>query len=651
MAPQSDLQKPTPDPYVLVGDSWPQESESSYHAAEAVADDAATTAATQAQSATDAGSKMNDEKGETADSVSGGYSSAASQLSSQGHHFTAISGWMSDAAGKVDAAKRHIRQLVRSGTSEVRAALESELQGTSTSPSSTELTIKYRSDIAAVKSKLGTDLDSIGHALHGDSGASRTPTYVRAASTPTTPTVERAAVHQGITGDQPQVAPTKLPEMPRATTSSTTESASGASAPVAPHSVNPTLANLIGGGQPTGAPSTSSPRTSSQGSPSPSPQAHQAPEQRQTSKPAGLPHIPSLPLDGLPAATAESVATVVSSATAHQLPTAPSTITPSIPAPTGFTPGVAGTPPVTPMAPTPLTPIGGGGLTPPAVQPAPQGTSASPSPAPQQTTTTPSPAPRGPVADLAWIQRNYGLAAGLEVPKPESAALPALFITDLPDDEANLHRVLATLRQAFESAGWSQPLAVGLIKRGLETRLVYVTSDGLSIHPSGILLPVGVIPLDEIPSVPSCSEMAGSIMVSEKLKALVPRNWEVESVLSTVTTDEQHQSAEQFQELVGAVELVSCKVSRGRGDVTGEEAMSTFARAALGAPGCSDLDVESARLRGSRWIGVQPAGYGEVLSRWYLSDAAESMSRGAWGEAVYSAEKYLSIMDTKSQAA
>lgn len=657
MAPQPDLQKPH-DTYSLLGENWPSESESAYRTAEVAADDASTAAATQSQSATDAGTQMADESGQTADAVSGGYGSAAAQLNEQSRNFATISAWMTDAGSKVLGAKRRIRQLVRSGTQEIRDALDSELRGTPVNPSSTELTDKYRGDIAQAATQLTTDLDSIGHSLHGDPGASTTPTYVRASSASSNPTVEQAAVHQGITGEsQPQVAPRQLPEMPRAVTAPSSESASGAStpsAPAAPHPVNPTLANLIGGqgSTPTGTPSgTASPHASPQGSTSPSPQAHQQTERPNPPRPSALPRIPripSLPLDGLPAAAAESVATVVSSATAHQLPTAPSTITPSIPASTGFTPGTPGTPPVTPVTPTPLTPIGGGGLSAPAATqpatPAPQGT-----PAPQPTT-TPSPT-RSPAADATWIQRTYGLAPGIESPKPEPLSVPALFITELSEPEALLHRVLGTLRQQFEQAGWSQTLAVATIRRGFETKLVYVTADGLSIHPAGVLLPHGVLPLDEMRGTPATSELLGSLMVSDKLTAMIPRTWEVESLLSTVSGEETSQTIEQFQSLVESGELLDCSVSRGRDDVGADEALSLFARAAIGSAGCGELDVESARLRAARWVGVQSQGYLDTLSRWYLADAAESMSRGLWADAVWASEKYMSLNQSRSQVA
>ncbi|SLI77215.1 Uncharacterised protein [Mycobacteroides abscessus subsp. massiliense] len=651
MTPQSDLQKPVDDPFALVGNSWPSESENAYRSAEAASDDAGTSAQARAQSASDASSRMTEEEGETAGSVSGGYEHLATQLHEQSQHFASISGWMTEAASKVDATKRHIRQLVRSGTQEIRDALDSELKGTQVDPSSNDLTSRYRGDIASVAGKLGVDLDNIGHSLLGAQGASTTPSYTRTAPTATAPTIQQAA-HQEASGQAPEVTPTKLPEMPRAVTAPTTESPSAPSTPTAPAAPHPTLSNLVGGGQgnqnATGTPSAASPHTPSSLS-TPSTQAHQPSERHQTSKAPALPHIPSIPLDGLPAAAAESIATVVSSVAGTQLPTAPSTpSTPPVPASTGFTPGVPGTPPVNPA---PLAPIGGGGLsTPPAVTqpatPAPQGTPAAPPAASQQTPT------RGPVADLNWIQQRYGLAPGIETPKPETTLLPALFITDLPEAEAHLHRALSSLRQAFESAGWSQPLVVASIRRGFEVKTVFCTADAISIHPSGVLLPHGVTPLDEMPDAPTYSELSGSLMVSEKLMALVPCGWDVESLLSTVPSDEQHQSAEQYQELVEAgEELLPCKVSRGRDDVTVDEAMSLFARAAIGSAGCGELDAESARLRGARWVGVQPSGYQGVLSRWYLSDAAECMSLGAWGDAVYASEKYLSITDAKSQAA
>ncbi|SLD05590.1 Uncharacterised protein [Mycobacteroides abscessus subsp. abscessus] len=660
MSPQSDVQKPKDDQFHLIQDSWPSESESSYAAAEVMADDTAALTSSQAESAMDAAAKTAEGmRGKTADSVGGGYDTAATQLHTQSVAYGTIAGWMTDAAGKVRTAKRQIAALVRSGTQEIRDALESETKGTPVNPSSTELTDKYRGDIAQAATQLTTDLDAIGHSLHGDPGASTTPTYVRASSASSNPTVERAAVHQGITGESqaPEVTPTKLPEMPRATPAVTAESSSGASTPAipgAPHPVNPTLANLIGGQAGTTSAAspggTSAPHTS----PNPSTSTHQPAEHHQAPKPTGAPTIPSVPLPDLSNIPLDTITTAVSSAAAHQLPAqAPSAPAPSIPVSTGITPGVPGTSPTAPMTPmTPgLAPIGGGGglsTPPPVTQPAPPVTPAAPSPAPQQT--TPSP-PRSPVADVGWIQRTYGLAPGVELPKSDTSLAPALFITDLPEGEAHLHRALATLRQAFESAGWSQPLAVATLRRGFETKAVYVTADAVSIHPQGVLLPDAVTPLDEIASVPVDSHLEGSVMVTDKLTALIPYGWELESMLSTVPADEHHQTAEQYQELVGSGELLDCKVSRGREGVTADEALRVFARAAIGSAGCSDLDVESARLQSARWVGVQPAQYGEVLGRWYLADAAESMSMGCWGEAVYASESYLGLVEPKSQVA
>lgn len=653
-----DVQRPTDDPFGLLGGAWPNESENSYRSAAENADDAAALAYAQAESADDAARQTETEMhGKTADSLLDGYSNLADRLREESITFTTIAAWTTDAAGKVEAAKRRIRQLAATGTSEIRDVLTSELQGTPASPSSNDLTAKYRDEIARVKTTLESDLDSIGHSLHGDPGASRTPSYT---SIPTTPNHEHADPHATVAaynhGQSPEVTPQQLPPMPRATSPSTTECTSGAGAPTAPvvAAPHPTLANLIGGqATPTGSPGgTGSPHTPSSPS-TPSTQSQQPSEQHQPPRPAGLPRIPSLPLDGLPAAAAESVATAVSAATAHQLPTAPSAITPSVPASTGLTPGVSGTPPVTPMtpvAPGGLAPIGGGGLSTPAVtQPTTPAPQAAPAPQP---TTAPSPTPpRGPAADATWIQRTYGLAPGIETPKPDTPAVPAFFITDLPEPEAHLHRVLASLRQQFETNGWSQPLVVASIRRGFETKTVYVTADAVSIHPAGIFLPHGVTPLDDMPTVPAYSELSGSLMVTDKPASLIPRGWEVQSMLSTVPSDENHQSAEQFQELVESEELLPCNVSRGRVGVTAEEALRVFARAALGSEGCSDLDAGSVRLRSARWVGTQPVGYGEVLGRWYLADAAESMSMGCWGEAVYASESYLGLVEPKSQVA
>lgn len=659
MAPTTDISKPD-DPFTLVGASWPSESESAYHSAKMVADDASTATSIQSLSASDAAAKMVDERGETAGAVGGGYGAAAGQLSEQSIHYNTVSAWMSDAEGKVTTAKRHIRQLVRAGTSEIRDALTSEVSGTAVTPSSADLITKYQGEIAQVASKLGVDLDAIGHSLAGAPGASRTPSYV---SISTKPTAERPDPHisaASYTGDHhaPEVEPHQLPEMPRATTAEHAESPSTPSSPTSPHAVNPTLANLVGsGGQSTGTPSSpsaKSPSAPTSGTPAgQGAQAQQPNEQHQATKSPVLPRIPSVALPNIPAA-AESIATAVSSATASPLPTAPTSPgSAQAPASTGLTPGTSGATPVTPAPPVGLAPIGSLPTPSPVVQtpPAPQGAPGTPQAGPQAPSAPQQSPVRGPAADLGWIQRTYGLAPGVELPKSENPLSPALFIAELPESEATLHRVLASLRHQFEAAGWGQPMAVGLIKRGLETRLVYVTADAISIHPHGVLLPQGVLPLDEMTSVPATPELAGSLMVTEKLTALIPRTWEIEQVLSTVPGGENSQTAEQFQELVGAEELLAGGHSRGRDDVGVDEALRVFARAAIGSRGCSELDVESARLRAARWVGVQSQGYLDTLSRWYLADAAESMSRGLWADAVWASEKYMSLNQSRSQAA
>lgn len=660
MAPQHDLEKPMDAPYSLVGGSWPSESENSYHTAKIAAEDASTAASVQSESATDAGPKMSDEHGKTADAVSAGYGTAATQLMEQARNFTTISAWMEDAAVKVLDAKRHIRHLVRTATSEIKDALASEISGTAVTPSSAGLIAKYRDDIASVAATLTTDLDAIGHSLAGDPGSSRAPSYVSVSTTPTPEHADPHAVAASYTGTPgaPAPEPQTLPEMPRATSAQNSGTPNTPSTPTAPHPMNPTLAGLI---SPQASASSGSPSSNGVGTPSTSagtssasqPQGHQAPEQqRQTPKAPGLPGIPNIPLPNV-AAAAESIATAVTSAAnGTQLPTTtPASTAPQAPASTGFTPGSSGAAPTAPVTPG-LGPIGGLSTPPAVLQLASPTAQAPPAGAqtPQQVST---PAPRGPVVTAEWLQRTYGLAPGVELPKSETALAPALFITDLPESEAHLHRTLATLRQAFEQTNWSQPLAVATIRRGLETRCVYATSDALSIWPQEVLLPTGVAPLDEMPNTPATSELAGSLMVTDKLRSLIPRGWIVEHLLSTVPGSENSQSIEQFQELVESGELLPCKDSRGRDDVTEDEAVQAFAMAVLGqsAGGISDLDTDSVRLKSARWVGTQPAGYLDVLSRWYLSDATEAMSCGRWGEAVHAIEKFQSVRESKVKAA
>ncbi|MBE5502882.1 hypothetical protein [Mycobacteroides abscessus] len=337
-----DVQRPTDDPYSLIGENWPPESENAYHAAEVDANNLSTTAKTQADSADDAARQTDTGmQGRTADSVSSAYSRLAERLHQQDQEYTTIAAWMMDAAGKVRTAKTSISDLVSAGIQEIRDAINSETGGTRASPSSNDLITQYRGDIAQAASKLTTDLDSVGHSLSGDPGSSTTPSYV---SVPTIPTPgQRNPVVQVVgynSGQAPEVAAQHLPEMPRVPTVPNCESTSTPMSPAttAPRPpMNPTLAGLISSqnANPSGTPSTSSAHAPSQGSPNP--QAHQQTDHRQEAKAPGLPSIPSITVPDI-AAPAAAITTAVSSATAHQLPTA-STTTPAAQAPasTGFT--------------------------------------------------------------------------------------------------------------------------------------------------------------------------------------------------------------------------------------------------------------------------------------------------------------------------
>lgn len=657
---QADVQKPKDDQFDLIQDSWPSESELAYDAAEVAADDTAAIASSHAESATDAATKTSEGMtGKTADSVSSGYETAATQLHTQSHTYVTIAGWMTDAAGKVRTAKRQIAALVHSGTSEVKDALNSETSGTPVTPSSSDLIDKYRGDISSVASKLTTDLDAIGHSLLGDPGSSRTPSYVSVSTTPTPQHPDRrATVAAYNSGQAPVVEPRQLPDMPRVTSPERHESpsAAGTSVPsttaTAPHSVNPTLAGLIAPQGTSSHPDTPASGSLSTTSRDPTTQ-HTGQQDRSASdhpRPAVLLNIASVPLPNL-AGPAVSIAATVTSASGPVLGTAAPLTAPasSVPASTGLTPGTSGSPPVTPVA-TGLTPVGGLS-TPPVTQSNPTSTTIPPPPSPglqtppsQQQAPTPA-APRGPVADAAWIQRTYGLAPGVELPKTENPVFPALFLADLPEPEAHLHRVLASIRQVFEESGWSQPVAVASLRRGLESGTVFVTADALSIWPMGVSLPNGVVPLDTIDALPSSyRELAGCATVTEKLSALVPRGWDIECLLSTAD-----QTADQFHELADAGELLPCTVSRGPDHANQKDALAAFALAVLGSPH-RIVDAET-KLKSARWVGVQPSDYLDLLASYHLADAADSLSEGRWADAVYAGEKYVSLTQSKSQAA
>lgn len=655
-----DVQRPTNDPYSLIGANWPPESEDAYHSAEADADALSTIAKSQAESADDAARRTDGGmQGKTADSVAGAYSYLSDRFHQQGQDYTTISGWMVDAAGKVRTAKTSISDLVSAGTSEIRDAIGIEVTGTPVTPSSSDLIDKYRGDISSVASKLTTDLDAIGHSLLGDPGSSRTPSYVSVSTTPTPQHPDpRATVAAYNSGQAPVVEPRQLPDMPRVTSPERHESPSAAGTSVssttatAPHSVNPTLAGLIAPQGTSSHPDTPASGSLSTTSRDPTTQ-HTGQQDRSAPdhpRPAVLLNIASVPLPNL-AGPAVSIAATVTSASGPVLGTAAPLTAPasSVPASTGLTPGTSGSPPVTPVA-TGLTPVGGLS-TPPVTQSNPTSTTIPPPPSPglqtppsQQQAPTPA-APRGPVADAAWIQRTYGLAPGVELPKTENPVFPALFLADLPEPEATLHKILASLHQQFEAAGWGQPLAVATITRGLENRSVFVTADALSIWPMGVSLPDGVVPLDTIDALPSSyRELAGCAMVREKLSALVPREWDIECLLSTAD-----QTADQFHELADAGELLPCTVSRGPDHANQKDALAAFARAVLGSS--HRIDDAAARLQAARWVGVEPSDYLDLLASYHLADAADSLSEGRWADAVYAGEKYVSLTQSKSQAA
>lgn len=677
----TDIEKIPRDPFGLIGDNWPPQSESDYTSVATKLTNAATTARNQSTSVTQAAAGMPDDLvGQTGTAAENSYSTGAQGLTTMEFNLTSLSTWMTDCAGRVTDAKTQINTLVITGTKEINTAIADEMERKKPSPSSEELKTQYRNDIAGVKDSLKTELEAV------TDGELTQPAFVRApAATPENPDAPRKAVDDAISGIAPtDTNPVTLPPMPtavqnvvNATPTDTPDStpspsnpflpptapsapATQAPAPTAPNAPAPTE----GAPPPT---SPTSPETSTDSRTATSPEKPTTPEEKAPeASPLSVPSISVPDPTGIAQTVADAVPTALAAAepaiAAGTPPTAQFAPASVVPQGTGLTPGVPVAPPV--MG-TPPASTGLGAMVPPNAPQTPQSTASPgglPPAAPQpQAANQPAPQPlRSPDGTLIAQGVAQNQAQG-DTPKKGGeaiglAALDTAVVADLTDDR-ELHTVLALLRDQYQRVGWDTPLAVARIHREDESVIAWTTADAVSLWAPGVTVPEGILPIDMVPGITPHLGLQGLRRPGAKLAALLlDTGWETDFVLTTESQDtmeggppSRRQPQEDAAQITAQGSLLLPSISRADAASslwdTGDP-MSAMTMLLLGdAKQPMYVSIAGSALRSLRWTESQPEGYLETLTTWYRADAVAAMADADMAETAYPAAQYAALND------
>ncbi|MBE5454146.1 hypothetical protein E3G52_001019 [Mycobacteroides abscessus] len=665
----ADKKKPS-DPYSLIGaGQWPAESESRYLDLETDMKDIGRVASEGSGTAKNDADDVEDNfKGRTGEASSGSLHGHYGSLDALSTDAVSFGEQFYAAAQQVGTTKSDIARIVREANPKIKTALDAEAEGKPTpdGKSSEALKTEYRAEIAATAADYATKMSAITAALTADPSApAPAPRAARGTNDPgqrlgreMTP-AQMTGLSRQLGLDPGQLPVPTQPDMPRALPPNTPSAQTPGHAPAPSVPVSPMGTGIPASGTP--AASSAGETTSHSGEGTPvsqqnstpgdhqvTPASHQEPSHREADRPhdrvpAGGVNVPLPDPTTLLASGAEAGAQLLGPAlSASGAAQPPTTVTPSVvPASTGITPGIPGTAPgLAPMGPSaPATMVPSNPVMPssPATPTAP-GVQVPAGPAAQAPAPTAPSTPGSQPVTAAWLHERFGTPLPPSTETKTELTVP--FLVGLDEEVAHLHTALATLRSQFEQAGWSGPLAVARITRGLEVRTVYATADALSLWPRDVRLPDGVEPLGQIPGIADGRGLLGALIPQAKF-SLLPEDWEVEHVVSTVSGDTGQpvtvQSQDEHQAVVEAGEALHASRSRGDDTLTEDDVMPDFAMAVLSARSRTiDFDDDGSALRAARWVGVQPSGYTDILADWLLADAIASFTASRGGEAAYS---------------
>lgn len=660
----TDIEKPTEDPYNLIGSNWISYSESAYADAEKDAKSSATAAHDWAVKASAAAQQMPDDlTGQTGTTAEANYNSGNTALTTMQTNLTTVAGWMLDCSERVRTAKMTITAKVETGTAAIDKAVQQMRDGKNPDPDAAKLKKQYKDDIANIATTLKSDLENIGK------GGIITPAYVRAPqSTPENPFATAQAVAKYTSGNTPKVDnPVHMPTMPMAVQNVENPTRTPiAPTPVASAPALPTPGIPASAPQASGLPvvgnigNVASPQAPS--APQANTSAAQVPPSASKTDTPNTQPVEGIPLPGipLPSGLIPSIAipTEVASAGSAAPPVTPPPT--SIPLGNGITPGVSlgapgvATPSAVPL--TPLTPLTPNAAQPiasaPAVPTTPPPTTSTP---PPTTTTTTTPTPKPPVdtgTGGVWTQT---VAHQSDSPTQGAEAAAAVGFV-LPEEAPLLHKVLATLRDQYRSAGWNTPLAVARVHKGAESCIVWTTGDGLSLWVPGVTVPEGVYPLDSL-VIPLHVGTFGSTDVATKLAHhLDGTDWETGFILTTTKNETPRgiplvltQYPDDAATILSDDEPLPLAVTRADA-MTGwwdtADPMVAITRVTLGMAGAPKNFTDAAlNLIRMRWSDEQPSGYLEALTEYHRADANDAIGDADMDELAYPAWQLGLLLD------
>jgi hypothetical protein len=268
-------------------------------------------------------------------------------------------------------------------------------------------------------------------------------------------------------------------------------------------------------------------------------------------------------------------------------------------------------------------------------------------------------APALPASGGAGPAAAFASTAGAGVVAP--ADMPGgsftTFLSGLSPAERMAHRALATLRNEFTTAGWSdEPFAVAVYHRltgdpGGTVRLVavYATADGVSMWPVLVRLPRDVVPLMRVPGLDpkKAAARSGNTDVRAKLEWLVPEEYGTDRVLLT----SEGQDSWQYHQIIEAKEQLPVSKSRPSYARTNPEKATSAVTTAMLSMGLSDKDIPIVSnamwaMTDARWSGpIKPGDYDDLVAAYLISEAKVCLADKKLAEAGFSIGEVIAGLD------
>lgn len=254
----------------------------------------------------------------------------------------------------------------------------------------------------------------------------------------------------------------------------------------------------------------------------------------------------------------------------------------------------------------------------------------------------------GPQVLPAAAAAGTGIAASMGIlseTDPLATHIHLDWLREVPLPRSMALRVLASLRSEFIKAGWEAdtPIGVGVFRQIVDKtpilKPVYVTGDGISLHPLEVMLPTQVLPMMKVSGINRAvaADLAGGTggMLRAKL-GLVPDTFG--TLEAVVTTDDLTDA--QYREILGAGDAFPPSVTRkqlSRGTVEDAQDLVNQLTAGTILAGVIPLEETRKALIAARWDQLQQRRTGGMTALYLLAEIKECIRCGWWQDAAFSA--------------